>query len=136
MGENICLFLQRHSCRTDTSVWFPFLTGFLLLIQLIVQQSLEQGKSVIKIVLLCTIIFCIFNSASLLIKKNYPCFCHLIFSKTNNELVSISRWVWRYGNRIWGFCRFPGCIYPFHPNLDFVFCLLLVNEIREWSYWN
>ena len=69
MGENICLFLQKHSCRTDTSVWFPFLTRFLLLIQLIVEQSLEQDKSVIKIILLCTIIFCIFNSASLLIKK-------------------------------------------------------------------
>ena len=85
MGENICLFLQKHSCRTDTSVWFPFLTRFLLLIQLIVEQSLEQDKSVIKLVLLCTIIFCIFNSASLLIKENYPCFCRLIFSKTNND---------------------------------------------------
>lgn len=83
MGENICLFLQRHSCRTDTSVWFPFLTRFLLLIQLIVEQSLEEDKSVIKIVLLCTIIFCIFNSASQ--RKNCPCFCCLIFSKTNND---------------------------------------------------
>ena len=79
MGENICLFLQRHSCRTDASVWFPFLTGFLLLIQLIVEQSLEQDKSVIKIVLLCTIIFCIFSSASLLIKEKLSMFLSSYF---------------------------------------------------------